>query len=145
MMVLADESSCQVMDHSVSESMFGLAISTASGVDLQFAGETVACIGPNPHFHASLYGLHWHVLLESKPALVFYHCLVDASVFGRPVFIGESPGKDIQQWPDLEQLVVGRIVVPQHVLGCWGGDIAVSSQSGSSAWLSGRLALQVRG
>ena len=109
-MILAKESSCQVINHSVTDSMFGLAINTASGVDLEFAGKTVAWIGPNPTFMPRFTGLHWHVLLGSKPAPVPNYCLLNAGVFGLPVFIDESPRKDTQPWPDLEQLVVARIV-----------------------------------
>ena len=92
-MIHAKESSYQVINHSVTESMFRLAINTASGVDFEFAGKTIAWIGPNPTFMPHFPGLHWHVLLGSKPAPVPNHCLLNAGVFGLPVFIDESPRK----------------------------------------------------
>ena len=82
-------------------------------VDIKVTHISISAICPAPHFDATFYGLHGHVLLEGSAAFIFYQCHPQLAHSGGIVNL-KICFQIINKFPNLEKLVKVTVSRPWH-------------------------------
>lgn len=85
MVVFVNQTSSQIMDSTVSKSLFRISIVVFLCINIKVANETVWWIRAFPRFYASFRGSQGHILFHRKSSLERNHCFFDWNILRRPV------------------------------------------------------------